>query len=113
MIDRYYNMEIKKINWEGEEVGVIILTEITSKLFLDKAIKLNKYKDDILANVSHDLRTPLNASLSYLTRALEISNHPDKENNQEIPDLIKKSIKNEKILLSLISDILDYSQAKA
>ena len=63
-------------------------------------IKLNKYKDDILATVSHDLRSPLNGSLNYLAKAEKIINSQIEFENEtlskkeELLVLIKKSQKN-------------------
>ncbi len=116
--EAYCSLNIKKIMWDEEKVCIIILADITQKINIDRMIKLNKYKDDILATVSHDLRSPLNGSLNYLAKVEKIINSQIKFQNEKLSDkeeilvLIKKSQKNQMYLLSLISDILDLSQAK-
>jgi signal transduction histidine kinase len=73
--------------------------------------KLNDYKDELLASVTHDLRTPLNSIKASL-----ISVHHDLATRRlaELPiaNIRKKlsiGLKSSNLLDFLIQDILDYS----
>lgn len=73
----------------------------------DKAEESNRLKTAFLANMSHEIRTPLNAIVGFSDLLGEIDN---KEERHEYMEIIKK---NNKILLQLISDILDLSKIEA
>ena len=68
----------------------------------------NKYKDQLLASVSHELRAPLNGNINLIESAV---------NSLVIPDELKESLltpalRSGKFLLHIINDILDMSQIK-
>jgi len=68
----------------------------------------NKYKDQLLASVSHELRAPLNGNINLVETAL---------NSPKIPETVKESLlvpalRSSKFLLHIINDILDMSQIK-
>jgi PAS domain S-box-containing protein len=68
---------------------------------LDSAKKANSLKSEFLSNVSHDMRTPLNAILGYTRLALS-SDDP-----QATRDYLTKTERAGNTLLSLINDTLD------
>ena len=70
----------------------------------DQAIKANEFKTQLLANVSHDLRTPLGAILGYTEMIQEGIYGPISDEQQEITQKITTSIRN---LTSMINDLLD------
>ncbi len=75
----------------------------------EKLLKLDKLKDEFLANTSHELRTPLNGIIGIteaLARGSEGSLNPEqKEKLSIISDSSKR-------LSNLVNDILDYSKMK-
>ena len=81
------------------------MQDITEKKNL--AIDVSKAKESFLVNMSHDIRTPLNAIIGFL-RAFE---------KQELSDLQKTYIDNSLIaskhLLAILNDILDLSKIEA
>ena len=73
-----------------------------------RAEETSQAKSIFLSNMSHDIRTPLNAVTSYTSLALQEEN---------IPENVRKYLENidlsSKRLLSLINDILDMSRIES
>ncbi|ATW25615.1 ATP-binding protein [Candidatus Formimonas warabiya] len=78
-------------------------------LLSEKLMKLDKMKDEFLANTSHELRTPLNAMINI---AESISRQADGTINKRQKTGLEMIISNGKRLSNLINDILDYSKLK-
>jgi signal transduction histidine kinase/ActR/RegA family two-component response regulator len=67
-------------------------------------VETQKYKDRFFANISHELRTPMNA-IKGISELLENTEHNDEDS--ELIESLKKSSSH---LLTVINDILDYSK---
>jgi len=53
--------------WENKSSYLAILEDTTNKINNLKYLKsINKYKNDLLANITHDLKAPLNNMLIYI-----------------------------------------------
>lgn len=72
---------------------------------LNMAQTANKAKSAFLSNVSHDIRTPMNAIIGFIPLLQEEADNPDhvREYTQKISDASRH-------LLGLINDVLDVSQ---
>ena len=68
------------------------------------AERANSLKSEFLSNVSHDLRTPMNAVLGYAGLALGVSDAAAKD------EYLNKIVKAGQIMTSLINDTLDLSK---
>jgi len=68
----------------------------------------NKYKDQLLASVSHELRGPLNGNINLVESAITSPKIP--ENIKE--SLLLPALRSSKFLLHIINDMLDMSQIK-
>lgn len=68
----------------------------------------NRAKSTFLSNMSHDIRTPMNAIIGFTT--LAVSNVNDKE---KVHDYLEKILSSSNHLLSLINDILDMSRIES
>ena len=75
---------------------------------LRKAEAADRAKSTFLSNMSHDIRTPMNAIIGFTTLAL--TNLDNKERMQEY---LKKILSSSNHLLSLINDILDMSRIES
>ena len=73
----------------------------------DQALKANRFKDEILAKVNHELRTPLSAILGY-AQMLSYGSYGDLEEEQkEATELV---ISSSQYLSTLVNGILDQAQ---
>ncbi len=91
----------KKIREQAVEQAVL-----TAKL--QKAEAADKAKSTFLSNMSHDIRTPMNAIIGYTT--LVQTNLDNRERTQEY---LKKILSSSNHMLSLINDILDMSRIES
>jgi PAS domain S-box-containing protein len=95
------NRELISANRSLEETGRL------AREMADRAEALSAAKSDFLANMTHEVRTPLNGILGMTGLALETDLQPDQ---REYLDLVKSSAE---ALLSLVSDVLDFSKYEA
>ncbi|MCH5158252.1 MAG: response regulator [Clostridiales bacterium] len=72
------------------------------------AIHASKAKSEFLSNMSHDIRTPMNAIVGMTTIARANINNPD-----TVADCLKKINISSKHLLGLINDVLDMSKIES
>lgn len=72
-----------------------------------KADDLSKQKDIFIANLSHEIRTPINAILGYTD--LLIETEPDQVKNQQLRNIQYAGDS----LLHLVNDLLDYSKIES
>lgn len=77
---------------------------------LEKAEFANKAKTLFLNNMSHDIRTPMNAIIGYTKIAIDEYN---KNKSDKVVDYLNKVMLSSNHLLSLINDILDMSRIEA
>lgn len=73
-----------------------------------EAVYANKAKSEFLSNMSHDIRTPMNA-ITGMT-AIAIANI---DNRQKVENCLKKINLSSKHLLGLINDVLDMSKIES
>ncbi len=75
---------------------------------LMQAQHANRAKTTFLSNMSHDIRTPMNAIIGFTTIAVS---HLD--NREQVKDCLQKVLSSSNHLLSLINDILDMSRIES
>lgn len=75
---------------------------------LDMAEQANKAKSTFLSNMSHDIRTPMNAIIGFATLA-----SANIGNEEKIKDYLSKILSSSNHLLSLINDVLDMSRIES
>ncbi len=72
------------------------------------AEEANKSKSEFLSNMSHDIRTPMNAIVGMTTIALT-----NVDNKERVESCLKKIVLSSKHLLGLINDVLDMSKIES
>ncbi len=72
---------------------------------LSQANQANRAKSTFLSNMSHDIRTPMNAIIGFTTLALT---HIGRQ--EQVEEYLKKIMTSGNHLLSLINDVLDMSR---
>ncbi len=75
---------------------------------LMQAQHANRAKTTFLSNMSHDIRTPMNAIIGFATIAISHMN-----NSRQVEDCLHKVLSSSNHLLSLINDILDMSRIES
>ncbi|MCH5211184.1 MAG: response regulator [Oscillospiraceae bacterium] len=75
---------------------------------LQKAEAAEKAKTTFLSNMSHDIRTPMNAIIGFATL---VQNNID--NKERVSEYIEKILSSSNYMLSLINDVLDMSRIES
>ena len=101
---------------QGEKKCILDLSDHTDdrqimealKAAVEAAEKAGKAKTDFLSNMSHDIRTPMNAVVGITTLMKHELNQPEK-----LAEHLDKLESSSRLLLSIINDILDMSRIES
>ena len=122
----YLHQETREPRWfhivamgsevEGKTKYILVMSDRTADKQVNQALSdavaaaetANRAKSTFLSNMSHDIRTPMNAIIGFTT--LAISNLDDKE---RVKDYLTKTLASSNHLLSLINDVLDMSRIES
>ena len=122
----YLHQETRELRWfhiiamgsevEGRAKYILVMSDRTADKQINQALSdavaaaetANRAKSTFLSNMSHDIRTPMNAIIGFTT--LAISNIDDKE---RVKDYLAKTLASSNHLLSLINDVLDMSRIES
>lgn len=104
----------------GDIIAMVVSRDITEQVrkqreqtqalqdALMQAQHANKAKTTFLSNMSHDIRTPMNAIIGFATIA---ASHMDRKD--QVKDCLQKILSSSNHLLGLINDILDMSRIES
>ena len=124
--DEYAHLETGERRWfhivamgsdvEGRTKHILVMSDRTADKQVNQALSdavaaaetANRAKSTFLSNMSHDIRTPMNAIIGFTT--LAISNIDDTE---RVKDYLAKTLASSNHLLSLINDVLDMSRIES
>ena len=124
--DEYVHLETGERRWfhivamgsevEGRTKYILVMSDRTADRQVTQALSdavaaaetANRAKSTFLSNMSHDIRTPMNAIIGFTT--LAISNIDDKD---RVKDYLTKTLASSNHLLSLINDVLDMSRIES
>ena len=101
---RDIQIQLSMICWKGEQQYLMVFQDISVQKLNTKLQELNISKDNLLAAVSHDLRSPLNGVLGMVQASLS-----DRTCSQEISKKLKIALDSGNFLAVMINDILDFT----
>lgn len=102
--NKVYELKMAKIHWDDHESLLLLFSDITKTKKLIELQNKDNYKNQLLATISHDLRTPLNGVIGMISATIsEIVDSKHKE-------FLNIALKSAHLLEFLIKDILDFSQ---
>ena len=101
---------------EGRTKYILVLSDRTADKQANQALleavaaaeTANRAKSTFLSNMSHDIRTPMNAIIGFTTLALSNIDDTDR-----VKDYLGKTLASSNHLLSLINDVLDMSRIES
>ncbi len=118
---KYYQTKVVRAGAWEESRGIVLgchsvdeetRSEMVKKSLLEDALmqanRASRAKSVFLSNMSHDIRTPMNAIVGFTTLAIS---HID--NRDQVEEYLKKIKTSGDHLLSLINDVLDMSRIES
>ena len=106
------DMRLGRVCMARTDITASVEAERRSKEALEAALaeaeRANRAKSEFLSNVSHDIRTPMNAIMGMTSIAMD-----NLENPLELRDCLDKILVSSKHLLGLINNVLDMSKIEA
>ena len=118
---KYFQVKaVRAGSWENRRLVVLGLCSVDDEVrgemeknrlledALSQANQANKAKSTFLSNMSHDIRTPMNAIVGFTTLAMAHIN-----SKEQVEEYLKKIQTSGNHLLSLINDILDVSRIES
>ncbi|MGN0466939.1 MAG: response regulator [Lachnospiraceae bacterium] len=101
---------------QGEKKYILVMSDRTRDKKINQALEdavnaaqsANRAKSVFLSNMSHDIRTPMNAIIGFTTLA-----STNIGNDEKIKDYLSKILSSGNHLLSLINDVLDMSRIES
>lgn len=113
---RWYRETIYHINIQETEKYVLVLSDRTVEVQMNRSLEdaletariANESKSTFLSNMSHDIRTPMNAITGFAVLLAK-----DCENPEKVREYTRKIAAASQHLLGIINDVLDMSKIES
>ena len=113
---RWFHNIVMGSEVNGKRKYILVMSDRTSDWKMNQALSeavraaetANRAKSTFLSNMSHDIRTPMNAIIGFTTLAVR-----NIDNQKRVRDYLDKILSSSNHLLSLINDILDMSRIES
>ena len=113
---RWFHIVVMGSEVDGKKKYILVMSDRTADKKMNQALSeavhaaetANRAKSTFLSNMSHDIRTPMNAIIGFAT--LAVSNI---ESREKVRDYLSKILSSSNHLLSLINDVLDMSRIES
>ena len=108
----FISMDINKVLREKHKLQELNESLECAKQVTEEALKIaenaNQAKSYFLSNMSHDIRTPMNAIVGFSTLLARDADNPEK-----VREYTKKIASSNRLLLGIINDVLDMSKIES
>ncbi len=113
---RWYRVTIYHMSIQGVRKHIIVMSDRTLEQQMNQKLQealtaaksANEAKSNFLSNMSHDIRTPMNAIVGFSVLLEKDAANPDK-----VHEYTRKIMASSHHLLSLINDVLDMSKIES
>ncbi len=113
---RWYKLTIYHVEVQGVSKYIIIMSDHTQERQMNRQMEealamaksANEAKSNFLSNMSHDIRTPMNAVVGFSVLLEKEADNPEK-----VREYTRKITTSSHHLLSLINDVLDMSKIES
>lgn len=113
---RWYRMTIYHMSIQGVKKYIVVMSDRTQEQQMNQKLQealtsaksANEAKSNFLSNMSHDIRTPMNAIVGFSVLLEKDADNPDK-----VREYTRKITASSHHLLSLINDVLDMSKIES
>ena len=113
---RWFHVVVMGSEVAGRTKYILVMSDRTADRKINQALSeavaaaeaASRAKSTFLSNMSHDIRTPMNAIIGFTT--LAVSNI---DNQKRVKDYLTKTLSSSRHLLALINDILDMSRIES
>lgn len=113
---KWFSITVYRVMIEEDERAIIVFSDRTAEKKREQALEdasniaeaANRAKSTFLSNMSHDIRTPMNAIVGLCTLIERDAGKPE-----QVRDHTKKMLASSHHLLGLINDVLDMSKIEA
>ena len=119
--ERFYQLKaVKAGTWDGHygiaigmsDIDCKVRTEMKKNTLLEESLQAANQasiaKSTFLSNMSHDIRTPMNAVIGFTTLAIRHS-----DNSKRVNTYLSKILESSKLMLQLINDVLDMTHIES
>lgn len=113
---RWYRMTIYHMSIQGVKKYIVVMSDRTMEQQMNQKLQealtsaksANEAKSNFLSNMSHDIRTPMNAIVGF-----SVLLEKDADNSDKVREYTRKITASSHHLLSLINDVLDMSKIES
>ena len=113
---RWFHIVVMGSEVAGRTKYILVMSDRTADRKINQALSeavaaaeaASRAKSTFLSNMSHDIRTPMNAIIGFTT--LAVSNI---DNQERVKNYLTKTLSSSRHLLALINDILDMSRIES
>ena len=113
---RWFHIVVMGSEVAGRTKYILVMSDRTADRKINQALSeavaaaeaASRAKSTFLSNMSHDIRTPMNAIIGFTT--LAVSNI---DNQERVKDYLTKTLSSSRHMLALINDILDMSRIES
>ena len=112
----WFHTAMYRALYDGDENFILLFSDRSKEHHMRNSLEdalsiaksANEAKSNFLSNMSHDIRTPMNAIIGYATLLMK-----DAERADKVREYVRKITYSSEHLLSLINDILDMSRIES